>query len=214
MFSKIFLLTLTIVYVLSKDSAILAATLTEDNKRQTEIITCNSSTDLIAAARDQIGKTLYYDPSYKKLNYPMGDIALEKGVCSDVIIRALRHFGVDLQEEVAKSIQRNYASYKHYLTQGKADKNIDHRRVKVLSIYFKLAGHATPNTPQAGDIVIFDLGKGIWHIGIISDTLSADKKRPLVIHNICCGAKEEDMIEQFPILYTFRLYPNFFKNKS
>lgn len=170
----------------------------------------NETLPLIEAARSQIGQTLYYEPSYVKLSYPMGDISVEKGVCTDVIIRALRPHGIDLQKEVAESIAKNYSNYKLYLTNGRADKNIDHRRVKVLATYFSLQGFLSKEKLKAGDIAVFDLGKGIWHIGIVSDRLSSDKKRLLVIHNICCGVKEEDMITQFPILYCFRITKDFF----
>ena len=165
---------------------------------------------LVNAARSQIGKTLRYDPSYIKLSYPLGDLPLETGVCSDVVIRALRVFGMDLQKEVSESIKKNHASYKHHLARGVADKNIDHRRVKVLVQYFTLQGWKKQTTQyQKGDILVFDCGHGQWHIAIVSDKLSLDKKRPLIIHNIGCGTREEDCIAEFPILSCFRL-----KNKQ
>lgn len=164
---------------------------------------------LVNAARSQIGKTLRYDPSYIKLSYPLGDVPLETGVCSDVIIRALRVFGMDLQKEVSASIKKNNASYKHHLARGVADKNIDHRRVKVLVQYFTLQGWKKQTTQyQKGDILVFDCGHGQWHIAIVSDKLSWDKKRPLIIHNIGCGTREEDCIQEFPILFCFRLKDN------
>jgi uncharacterized protein YijF (DUF1287 family) len=160
---------------------------------------------LVDCARLQIGKTLIYDPSYEKIAFPLGDIALQKGVCTDVIIRALRVFGIDLQKNVAKSIKKHHAIYKKYLTKERADPNIDHRRVKVLALYFKEQGWEQKTTTyKAGDILVFDLGKGIWHIAIVSDRTSLDKKRLLVIHNINAGVQEEDFITTFPVLFCFR----------
>jgi uncharacterized protein YijF (DUF1287 family) len=78
--------------------------------------------------------------------------------------------------------------------------------VKVLATYFKLQSFEQKTTDyEAGDILVFDLGRGIWHIAIVSDRFSEDKKRPLMIHNICCGAKEEDVLGDFPVLFCFRI---------
>ncbi|MBX9977705.1 MAG: DUF1287 domain-containing protein [Alphaproteobacteria bacterium] len=168
------------------------------------------SLQLVQAARDQVGETLTYDPSYVKLDYPLGDIPRDRGVCTDVIIRAFRVFDVDLQKEVSESISNHYTTYKKHLTNGRKDTNIDHRRVKVLASYFKLQGFDQKTTIyEAGDILVFDLGRGIWHIAIVSDRFSEDKKRPLVIHNICCGAKEDDIGDQFPVLFCFRINATF-----
>ena len=150
--------------------------------------------------------TLFYDPSYVKITYPLGDIPIIKGVCSDVIIRSFRTLDIDLQKNVSQSISKHHATYKKYLTNGHKDTNIDHRRVKVLATYFTLQGWEKKTTAyKAGDILVFDLGRGIWHIAIMSDRLCEDKKHHLMIHNICCGVKEEDIIMQFPILFCFRI---------
>jgi uncharacterized protein YijF (DUF1287 family) len=89
---------------------------------------------LVNAAAAQIGKTILYDPCYRKISFPLGDVPMKTGVCSDVIIRAFRVFGIDLQKNVAESIALNPALYKKHLTKGRRDTNIDHRRVKILSI--------------------------------------------------------------------------------
>lgn len=164
------------------------------------------SPQLVKAAQEQVGKTLSYDPAYVKISYPKGDVPLERGVCTDVIIRAFRSFDVDLQKEVSESILNHYEVYKKYLTKGRKDTHIDHRRVKILATYFKLQGFKEKTTLyKSGDILVFDLGRGIWHIAIVSDRFSGDKKRPLIIHNICCGVKEEGVLELFPVLFCFRV---------
>ena len=120
---------------------------------------------LIEAARSQIGKTLTYDASYAKLSYPSGDIPIEKGVCTDVIIRAFRAFGIDLQKDVSQSIAMHPKTYKKHLTKGRADTNIDHRRVKILVLYFKLQGFEQKTTVyKPGDILVF--GSGISHLSV------------------------------------------------
>lgn len=168
--------------------------------------------DLVDSARAQIGKTLIYDGAYAALKYPCGDVPLIKGVCSDVAIRALRAQGIDLQQEVYKSISQNKSAYIKCLTHGRPDKNIDHRRVKVLAVYFTLSGwrqktttkaSAKISTYQPGDILVFDFGNGLWHIAIVSDKV-ADAKRPYIIHNVGQGTREEDFLGRFPVLFCFR----------
>ena len=114
--------------------------------------------------------------------------------------------GIDLQKSISQSIALNKIAYKKYLTKGCPDQNIDHRRVKVLATYFRLEGLAQKTkTYEAGDILVFDLEKGVWHIAIVSDRFSTDTKSPLILHNICCGVKEEDILGQFPVIFCFRL---------
>jgi uncharacterized protein YijF (DUF1287 family) len=160
---------------------------------------------LVNAAAAQIGKTILYDPCYRKISFPLGDVPMKTGVCSDVIIRAFRVFGIDLQKNVAESIALNPALYKKHLTKGRRDTNIDHRRVKILSIYFKKKGwEKKTRAYTAGDILVFDLGHGQWHIALVSSRRSADKKRLLIIHNIGMGVQEEDAINAFTLLHHFR----------
>jgi uncharacterized protein YijF (DUF1287 family) len=160
---------------------------------------------LVQSAREQIGQTVEYDGSYKALAYPMGDVPLWTGVCSDVVIRSLRSFHLDLQKEVSCSIALNHSAFVHYLTKGQPDRSIDHRRVKVLVQYFHLNGwDQDTDAIKPGDIVVIDLNNGQWHIAIVSNTLSKDKKRWLVIHNWGNGVQEEDVLDQYPPFRCFR----------
>lgn len=115
----------------------------------------------VEAARDQVGITTQYDGSYRKLTYPLGDVPMVTGVCSDVVIRALRKFNLDLQKEVSLSIAKYRRRYRPYLTRNHPDRNIDHRRVKVLAQYFALQGWTIEKKHlRPGDIVVVDLGNG------------------------------------------------------
>ena len=120
------------------------------------------ASQLVASARSQIGVTVSYDPAYRKLDYPGGDVPREAGVCTDVIIRALREQGVDLQKEVHEDMSRNFEAYPKNWGLKKPDRNIDHRRVPNLRTYFKRKGYALAVTDEArnfeaGDIVTWVL---------------------------------------------------------
>jgi uncharacterized protein YijF (DUF1287 family) len=164
---------------------------------------------LVVAARSQIGVTVYYDPAYRQLDYPGGDVPKQTGVCCDVVIRALREQGIDLQKEVHEDMVKDFAAYPKKWGLKRADANIDHRRALNLMTYFQRKGYAQSTEAKAenfaaGDIVTWDLGGGVTHIGIVSDRRSA-KGTPLIIHNIGGGAQEEDVLLQFHIIGHYRL---------
>lgn len=166
---------------------------------------------LVAAARAQVGVTLLYDPSYQQITYPMGDVPLERGVCSDVVIRAFRAVGIDLQEELHRDMKRHFATYPKSWGLSAPDSNIDHRRVPNLATWFTRQGYALAATQDAaayqpGDIVTWTLDSGRPHIGIVSDRRSDDGARPLVIHNIGWGAREEDALLAYRISGHFRAF--------
>ena len=162
------------------------------------------SPQIVQSARNQIGKTLRYDPAYTKLKYPMGDVPMEKGVCTDVIIRALRDQNIDLQELVHQDMSRNFSVYPKRWGLKQPDTNIDHRRVPNLMTYFMRQGWAVQDTNyQAGDIVTWDLKGNRPHIGIVSDRKIGD--RPLIIHNIGSGTREDDILYRYTITGHFRL---------
>jgi uncharacterized protein YijF (DUF1287 family) len=143
---------------------------------------------LVASARSQIGVTVSYDPAYRALSYPGGDVPTNTGVCADVIVRALREQRIDLQKEVHEDMKRNFRVYPQKWGLRGPDANIDHRRVPNLMTWLSRKGYAQPvgngaGGYAAGDIVAWDLGKGLTHIGIVSDRRSS-KGTPLVIHNI------------------------------
>jgi uncharacterized protein len=164
---------------------------------------------IVQAARTQIGQTTIYDPAYVGLKYPGGDVPLERGVCTDVIIRALRNgAGLDLQKLVHEDMKKAFAKYPKIWGLKKTDRNIDHRRVPNLSCYFERKGYslgASKNKRDylAGDLVACLVGKRP-HIMIVSDE-KAEDGTPLVIHNIGSGTKEENTLFAFKITGHFRL---------
>jgi len=164
---------------------------------------------IVQAARTQIGQTTMYDPAYVGLKYPDGDVPLERGVCTDVIIRALRKgAGLDLQKLVHEDMKKAFAKYPKIWGLKKTDRNIDHRRVPNLSCYFERKGYslgASKNKRDylAGDLVACLVGKRP-HIMIVSDKKAKDGT-PLIIHNIGSGTKEENTLFAFKITGHFRL---------
>jgi uncharacterized protein YijF (DUF1287 family) len=156
-------------------------------------------------------QNVQYDPSYIQINYPNGDVPANKGVCTDVIIRAYRKLGIDLQKEVHEDMKANFDKYPKNWGLSGPDKNIDHRRVPNLMTFFKRYGTVKkisqePGDYQAGDIVCWDLGKGVTHIGIVSRKKSEDRQRNLMIHNIGAGQVLEDCLFQYIIIghYTYK----------
>lgn len=164
---------------------------------------------LAAAAVAQVGVTLHYDPAYTKLAYPNGDVPLERGVCSDVVIRALRRQGVDLQRLVHEDMRAHFASYPKNWGLRSTDRSIDHRRVLNLQTYFARRGFSLPITKNArdyatGDIVAYTLPGNLPHIGIVAAQRSADGARPLLVHNIGAGTQIEDRLFEFAIVGHYR----------
>ncbi len=167
--------------------------------------------DIVVAARKQVGVTLHYDPAYRKLSFPGGDVPPDRGVCTDVIVRALRAArALDLQALVNADMKANWGAYPHSWRWrlSRPDPNIDHRRVPNLQKYFERAGWSRPVTRLAadylpGDIVAWDLGRGILHIGIVGDVASDNGAR-LVLHNIGAGAREEDILFSYRIIGLYR----------
>lgn len=168
-----------------------------------------SGADLVAAARAQVGITLGYDGSYRKLAYPGGDVPIETGVCTDVLVRAFRVIGIDLQQRVHEDMRRAFGAYPPLWGLAKPDRNIDHRRVPNLQVYFGRHGQTLPVSGRAadyqpGEIVVWRLDSGLPHIGLVSDR--TQDGRPLVIHNVGAGTREEDVLFAYRIEGRFR-YP-------
>ena len=158
---------------------------------------------IVRAARSQIGQTVRYDPAYTALDYPMGDVPIAKGVCTDVVIRALRQQSIDLQQLVHQDMKANFPAYPNRWGLKRPDPNIDHRRVPNLEVYFTRHGWAVQDGYRAGDIVTWRLaGSGLPHIGIVSDRKQGDT--PLIIHNIGAGTREEDILFHHEIVGHFR----------
>jgi len=159
-------------------------------------------------ARAQIGKTLYYDSAYTRISYPLGDVPLVRGVCTDVVIRALRQQEIDLQQRVHEDMRKNFPLYPSAAQWGlkKPDANIDHRRVLNLQRYFERQGYAvTDKAFLPGDIVTWNLYAQVKHIGIVSDRKDPSGQRPLIIHNIGRGTEEEDILHRYTIIGHYRI---------
>jgi uncharacterized protein YijF (DUF1287 family) len=150
-----------------------------------------------------------YDPGYYKINYPNGDIPGNKGVCTDVLIRAYRKQGIDLQKEVHEDMKANFDKYPKNWGLSKPDKNIDHRRVPNLMVFFARHGTVKPVTNNAneylpGDIVCWNLGGEVTHIGIVVNRKSSDGKRNLIVHNIGGGQVLADCLFEYKIIGHYR----------
>lgn len=166
---------------------------------------------LASAAATQVGVTVIYDPSYVGLAFPGGDIPRARGVCTDVVIRAMRDaWDLDLQRIVNADMKTAFAAYPTIWGLSRTDRNIDHRRVPNLETLFTRAGAdlpliSDPNAFETGDIVSFRLnGSGVPHIGIIADAVGGDGT-PLVTHNIGAGTRTENMLFAHTITGHFRI---------
>jgi len=150
-----------------------------------------------------------YDPTYFKIAYPMGDVPVGKGVCTDVVIRAYRKLNIDLQRLVHEDMVLHFNIYPNRWGLKRTDTNIDHRRVPNLMVFFSRFGKSLPRTLvstdyHTGDIVCWDLGGGITHIGIVIENRSKDGKRHLIVHNIGGGQVMEDCLFNWKIIGHYR----------
>jgi uncharacterized protein YijF (DUF1287 family) len=166
---------------------------------------------LLAAAAAQIGVTVHYDGSYQRLAYPGGDVSPDRGVCTDVIVRAYRAIGVDLQQLVHDDMRAAFDAYPPLWGMRGTDRNIDHRRVPNLARFFQRQDAAIAITQQgsdylAGDIVTWRLPSGLPHIGFVAS--ERIDNRPLVIHNIGAGTQREDSLFAFEITGHYRYRPS------
>ncbi|MGQ0799329.1 MAG: DUF1287 domain-containing protein [Pseudomarimonas sp.] len=161
---------------------------------------------LASAAAAQIGITTGYDGSYRQLAYPGGDVSAATGVCSDVVIRALRQLGVDLQVAVHDDMRAHFDAYPDNWGLQRTDRNIDHRRVPNLETFLHRKGWAVAADAakfEPGDIVSWRLDSGLPHIGILSSRRVDG--RPLVIHNIGAGTQEEDVLHAWRKVGHYRM---------
>ncbi len=161
-----------------------------------------------------IGRTSHiviYNGAYRKLDYPRGDLPAMFGVCTDVVIRAYRTVGIDLQKEVHEDMKKNFSKYPNNWGLTKTDTNIDHRRVPNLQTFFtrkglSLAKSKNPDDYIAGDLVSWILPNNMTHIGIVVDQKTSDKKRPMIVHNIGLGPKMDDILFKYTITGHYRYY--------
>ncbi|GAA4076998.1 DUF1287 domain-containing protein [Flavobacterium cheonanense] len=184
----------------------------EKNNLKTEKISVatieNPSTfeeKLSNAAISIIDENVVYTPNYVSLKYPNGDVPAKTGVCSDVVIRAYRKLGIDLQKEVHEDMKANFSKYPTKWGLKKTDTNIDHRRVPNLEVFFERKGKKlevsnNPNDYKTGEIVTWMINGKLPHIGIVTNKKSSDGKRPLLVHNIGGGQVLEDCLFSYDIV--------------
>ena len=167
---------------------------------------------LSSSALELTDQNVGYDPSHFSIDYPNGDVPSGKGVCTDVIIRAYRKMGVDLQQEVHEDMRANFNAYPKIWGLTSTDTNIDHRRVPNLMVFFKRKGSQKPisRNPKdywPGDVVSWRLNNGMTHIGIVAHKKSPDGKRNLIVHNIGSGQVLEDCLFDYKIIGHYRYLP-------
>jgi uncharacterized protein YijF (DUF1287 family) len=154
-------------------------------------------------------QSVVYDPTYFRIDYPNGDVPANRGVCTDVVIRAYRKVGIDLQRKVHEDMKANFSKYPKKWGLNSTDRNIDHRRVPNLMTFFSRKGISLPVTTSAkdyipGDVVCWNLGGAVTHIGIVVNRKSADGARYLIVHNIGSGQVLEDCLFNFTIIGHYR----------
>jgi uncharacterized protein YijF (DUF1287 family) len=157
------------------------------------------------AAISIIDKNVVYTPDYVSIKYPNGDVPAKTGVCSDVVIRAYRKLGIDLQKEVHEDMKANFSKYPTKWGLKKTDTNIDHRRVPNLEVFFERKGKKlevsnNPNDYKTGEIVTWMINGKLPHIGIVTHKKSSDGKRPLLVHNVGGGQVLEDCLFSYDIV--------------
>ena len=169
---------------------------------------------VVAAAIERAQHIVRYDPAYVRIPYPNGDVPADTGVCTDEIIRIYRAVGIDLQKEVHEDMEANFSIYPNQARWGLAhtDTNIDHRRVPNLMVFFSRKGQKLPLSLRAedyspGDLVTWDLGGNVPHIGMVIDRKSPQSGHRLIIHNIGAGPKMEDVLFNWRITGHYR-YPS------
>jgi len=167
---------------------------------------------LIAAAKERTRHHVVYDGSYFRIGYPHGDVPDDRGVCTDVVIRAYRRVGIDLQVEVHQDMVANFPAYPNFWGLSRPDPNIDHRRVPNLQVFFQRKGRSLPVSDhpadyRPGDLVTWMLPGNLPHIGMVVDRKSADGQRHLIVHNIGRGPRMEDVLFDFPITGHYRYWP-------
>ncbi len=164
-----------------------------------------------SAAIEQTTYTTSYDASYAKLDYPNGDVPKETGVCADVVVRAFRSGGIDLQKELHGDMTANFKKYPQKWGARRPDKNIDHRRVPNLMTWFDRQRKSLPITQEQkdylpGDVVAWQLDNGLLHIGMISKIKVEGQERYAVVHNIGIGARLEDVLFAWKIIGHYRYF--------
>jgi uncharacterized protein YijF (DUF1287 family) len=169
----------------------------------------------VVAAVERTHHVVRYDPAYIRIPYPGGDVPASTGVCTDEVVRAYRAVGIDLQKEVHEDMASHLAAYPRKWGSSlreagaRTDTNIDHRRVPNLMVFFARHGQTLPRSNDArdyfpGDLVTWNLGGGITHIGIVVDQKSPHSGRYMIVHNIGQGPQMEDVLFNWIIIGHYR----------
>jgi uncharacterized protein YijF (DUF1287 family) len=185
------------------------ASIHPNENKETTLNAADFYQKLSNAAISIIDPEVIYTPDYVGVKYPNGDVPPKTGVCTDVIIRAYRKLNIDLQKEVHEDMKANFSRYPKSWGLQTTDKNIDHRRVPNLEVFFtrkgeKLAISQNPNEYKTGDLVTWMIADKLPHIGIVTHKKSADGKRNLIVHNVGGGQVLEDCLFSWKIVGHFR----------
>jgi uncharacterized protein YijF (DUF1287 family) len=189
--------------------ALSFATTVSEAQRPPRPLHAGFTEELVRAAVAQTAVRVTYDGSYRKIPYPGGDVPDHTGVCTDLVIRAYRKVGIDLQQQVHEDMASAFSSYPKIWGLSRPDPNIDHRRVPNLQTYFRRLGAERPVSRDPrdylpGDLVTWRLPGNLPHIGLVTNRRSRDGKRHLVVHNIGRGPELEDMLFDYPITGHYR----------
>ncbi len=170
----------------------------------------NHSSNKLAQAAIELTKGPYvtYDPTYQSIPYPNGDVAPDRGVCADVVVRAFRAVGLDLQQLIHEDIKANFHVYPKKWGLRAPDPNIDHRRVPNLMTWFErhsqsLSTAENINEYLPGDVVAWELSDGRPHIGMVVDGFGANGW-PLVVHNIGNGQEKANVLFSWKVVGHYR----------
>lgn len=174
-----------------------------------DVLANSFALQLVSAAQERTQHKVIYDGAYQKISYPMGDVHLSRGVCTDLIVRAYRKLGIDLQQLVHEDMRANFSAYPKIWALQATDSNIDHRRVPNLQMFFKRYGKELKisqknNEYKAGELVTWMLSGNLPHIGIVSNQLVKFTTRPKIIHNIGRGPVEDDILFKYEITGHYR----------
>lgn len=179
----------------------------------------NFTEDIVAAAHERTLQQISYDGKYFAIDYPGGDVPATIGVCTDVVIRAYRALGTDLQQLVHEDMRENFSAYpsKRIWNQNAPDKNIDHRRVPNLQVFFSRHGDTLVVSAKAqdyhpGELVTWMLPGNLPHIGIVSDRINPATGNPMIVHNIGRGPELDDILFSYPITGHYRYIPREYRN--
>lgn len=166
---------------------------------------------VVQSAQEQLQYTRYYDPAYVVLAYPNGDVPRDRGVCTDVVIRAFRAAGVDLQKEIHEDMTRDFAVYPNMWGLSRPDPNIDHRRVPNMMTFLDRRNASLTISAEAqnylpGDVVAWRLDNGRLHVGIVTTTIAENQQAYLVAHNVGSGVQEQDVLFRWTLIGHYRYF--------